>query len=159
MNSFCRGAIKGVGGLRKTDIFESGTGRAAGGEFAKDAPYVIRYNQKMPGRPDPQFSVDSLTFKNPIGYNSHGFPRDAGEFWGHWIDKNPASISQSNKYLIENHNRFKVSPRIDKAWIDAFPEHGGFMGDVLIHHHVNFGQYTIPVPGKTHIGSGGPWHM
>ncbi|WP_084300009.1 hypothetical protein [Microvirgula aerodenitrificans] len=75
------------------------------------------------------------------------------------MDKNPASISQGNKYFIENYNRFKVSPRIDKAWIDAFPEHGGFMGDVLIHHHVNFGQYTIPVPGKTHIGSGGLWHM
>lgn len=28
----------------------------------------------------------------------------------------------------------------------------------MIHHHVDFGQYVIPVPGKTHVGSGGIWH-
>nr|WP_241866155.1 hypothetical protein [Proteus mirabilis] len=28
----------------------------------------------------------------------------------------------------------------------------------MIHHHVDFSQYVIPVPGKTHVGSGGVWH-
>ncbi|WP_459204015.1 LysM peptidoglycan-binding domain-containing protein [Ralstonia pseudosolanacearum] len=127
--------------------------------FSKDAPYVIRYDPSIPGRPDPQYSVDSLKFKDPVGYNAQGFPRDAGEFWRNWIEKNPDSMSTSNKYLIDNYGKLKVSPRVDKTWIDAFPEHGDYMGDVLIHHHVNFGQYTIPVPGRTHVGSGGPWHM
>ncbi|MFN9753240.1 MAG: hypothetical protein ACK57U_17850 [Planctomycetota bacterium] len=27
-----------------------------------------------------------------------------------------------------------------------------------MHHHVDFGRYTIPVPGQTHVGSGGVWH-
>lgn len=102
--------------------------------------------------------MDSLAFRNPSGHNAQGFPRDAGEFWRIWSEKNPDSISQGNKYLIENFNRLKVSPRVDQTWIDNFPEHGEYKGDVLIHHHVNRGQYTIPVPGKTHVGSGGPWH-
>jgi hypothetical protein len=130
----------------------------AGRVFSKDAPYVIRYDPSFPGRPDPQYSVDSLTFKAPAGYNARGYPRDAGGFWRNWVEQNPDSLSPSNKYLIDNYDRLKVSPRVDQTWIDAFPEHGNYMGDVLIHHHVDFGQYTIPVPGKTHVGSGGPWH-
>ncbi|WP_413675593.1 hypothetical protein ACEN9H_17310 [Massilia cellulosiltytica] len=43
--------------------------------------------------------------------------------------------------------------------INVFPEHSSYMSDILIHHHVNQGQYTIPVPGKTHDGSGGIWHL
>ncbi|NVE01909.1 hypothetical protein HUX62_28235 [Massilia sp. BJB1822] len=129
------------------------------GAFSKDAPYVTRYDPSFPGRPDPQYSLNSLIFKDPAGYNALGFPRDAGEFWRNWVEKNPDSLSSSNRYLIENFNRLKISPRVDQEWIKAFPEHGNYMGDTLIHHHVNFRQYTIPVPGKTHIGSGGPWHQ
>lgn len=131
----------------------------AGGTFSKEAPYVIRYDPSYPGRPDPKFSLDSLSFNEPIGYNSRGFPRDAGEFWRGWSNLYPDSLSKSNRYLIENYNDLKVSPRVDDVWIKAFPEHGNYMGDVLMHHHVDFGQYTIPVPGKTHVGSGGPWHQ
>jgi hypothetical protein len=131
----------------------------AGGVFSKDAPYVIRYDPAYPGRPDPQFSVDSLSFNNPVGYNAQGFPRDAGEFWRSWLETNPESISSSNRYLIDNYGSLKVSPRVDQTWIEAFPEHGNYNGDILKHHHVDFGRYTIPVPGQTHVGSGGPWHL
>ncbi|UCZ77416.1 hypothetical protein LHK94_03025 [Dickeya zeae] len=27
-----------------------------------------------------------------------------------------------------------------------------------MHHHVDQGRYAIPVPRKTHVGSGGVWH-
>ncbi|ENY0880151.1 MULTISPECIES: hypothetical protein [Enterobacter] len=33
-----------------------------------------------------------------------------------------------------------------------------YKGDTIIHHHVDFGPYAIPVPGSTHVGSGGVWH-
>jgi len=128
----------------------------AGGTFSKDAPYVIRYDPAFPGRPDPQYSIDSLSFEKPAGYNAQSYPRDAGEFWKGWAEQNPDSLSPSNQYLINNYDRLKVSPRVDQTWIEAFPEHEDYMGDVLIHHHVDFGQYTIPVPGQTHVGSGGP---
>lgn len=117
------------------------------------------YDPSSPGRPDPQFSVDSLKFNDPVGYNAKGYPRDAGEFWKNWAKQNPNSLSSSNQYLIDNYDRLKVSPRVDQTWIDALPEHGDYMGDVLVHHHVDFGRYTIPVPGNTHVGSGGPWHQ
>ncbi|WP_199590167.1 hypothetical protein [Bremerella cremea] len=51
-----------------------------------------------------------------------------------------------------------MSPRIDDEWIKVFPEHAPFKGDVIIHHHVDFGRYAIPVPRKTHVGSSGIWH-
>ncbi|EPG0369650.1 hypothetical protein [Photobacterium damselae] len=129
-----------------------------GGEFSADAPYVHRYDPATPGRPDPQFSLDSTKFNNPVGYNAQGFPRDAGEFWKQWRELNPDSLSTSNRYLINNYDKLKVSPRIDDTWIKIFPEHGNYLKDVLIHHHVDHGKYTILVPGKTHKGSGGPWH-
>ncbi|WP_420998528.1 hypothetical protein ACKI2N_032105 [Cupriavidus sp. 30B13] len=137
---------------------ESAHGTIAAETFTAEAPYVTRFDPRSPGRPDPQFSLDSLSFKEPAGYNAQGFPRDAGQFWGQWIEQNPGTISPGNKYLIENFDRLKVSPRIDQTWIDAFPEHGAYVGDVLVHHHVDFGRYTIPVPGRTHVGSGGIWH-
>jgi YD repeat-containing protein len=129
-----------------------------GATTSADAPYVHRYDPAFPGRPDPKFSVDSTTFSNPIRYNANGFPRDAGQFWKQWAAQNPGSLSTGNRYLVDNYSRLKVSPRVDDTWIKTFPEHGNYFGDVLVHHHVNFGRYTIPVPGKTHVGSGGPWH-
>ncbi len=89
---------------------------------------------------------------------SQGGVRNTQEFWEHWLQLRPESISDSNRFLIENYERLKVSPRIDRDWITVFPEQSSYMGDVLIHHHVNFGPFVIPVPGKTHIGSGGIWH-
>jgi hypothetical protein len=126
-------------------------------EFNPDV-YVIRYDPQFPGRPDPKFSIDTNSFVNPRDYNSAGFPRDAGLFWKQWIDLNPESISSSNRYLIENYEGLKVSPRIDQTWIQSFPEQSSYFGDVLYHHHVDHGQYAIPVPRTTHRGSGGPWH-
>ncbi|BBB64202.1 hypothetical protein UNDKW_5929 (plasmid) [Undibacterium sp. KW1] len=139
---------------------QSSTGKTGNvGSFSADAPYVHRFDPTVPGRPDPKFSLDSMNFENPIGHNAQGFPRDAGKFWKQWIELNPESISKNNRYLIENYDRLKVSPRVDQTWIQSFPEHGNYLSDVLIHHHVDHGKYTIPVPGKTHVGSGGPWHL
>jgi hypothetical protein len=129
------------------------------GSFGSDAPYVIRYDPLVPGRPDPRFSIDSLGFKAPTSTTSNGGLRSTGEFWREWLSIQPESISPSNQYLISNFDRLKVSPRVDATWIKAFPEHASYMKDVLVHHHVDFGRYAIPVPGKTHVGSGGPWHL
>lgn len=35
-----------------------------------------------------------------------------------------------------------------------FPEHANYKGDTVIHHHVDFGQYAIPVLSSIHVGSG-----
>lgn len=147
-----------VASVRTKPISNTSSYSTKEGSFSADAPYVHRVDTDYPGRPDPKYSLDSTTFSSPVGYNAKGYPRDAGEFWRQWKEMYPDSLSDSNKYLIENYGKLKVSPRIDDVWIKAFPEHGGYMNDVLIHHHVDHGRYTIPVPGKTHPGSGGTWH-
>lgn len=122
-----------------------------------DNPYFTRVDPNLPGRPDPRFSIDSKTF-SAGKITSNGGIRNTKEFWQQWQNLQPGSLSKSNRYLIENYNKLKVSPRIDDDWIKVFPEHAPFKGDLIIHHHVDFGRYTIPVPGRTHVGSGGVWH-
>lgn len=124
-----------------------------------NSPFVTPYDPRFPGRPDPAFSVDTTTFTNPIDYNAAKFPRDAGQFWQQWLDLQPESMSASNRYLIDNYGRLRTSPRIDDTWLQAFPEQAAYRGDVLVHHHVNHGQYAIPVPSRTHPGNSGPWHF
>ncbi len=67
----------------------------------------------------------------------------------------PGSLSNSNLYRIKE---LGLSPKIDDTWIKAFPEHVNYKGDTIIHRHVDFGPYAIPVPGSIHVGSGGVWH-
>ncbi|MFO0968174.1 MAG: RHS repeat-associated core domain-containing protein [Gemmataceae bacterium] len=124
---------------------------------APSSPYVTRYDPLFPGRPDPRYSIDTSTFTGGE-LTSAGGIRNTQEFWEQWLKLLPESLSPGNRFLIANYERLKVSPRIDDAWIRLFPEHSGFHRDVLVHHHVDFGRYAIPVPGETHVGSGGPWH-
>jgi len=125
-------------------------------ETIASSPYVTRYNAQFPGRPDPRWSVDTAGFSGVE--TSNGGMRNAGEFWTEWLAKRPETISPKNKFLIENYDRLKVSPRVDPTWVKSFPEQAPYLKDTLYHHHVDFGRYAIRVPGKTHVGSGGPWH-
>ncbi|MDL2186598.1 RHS repeat-associated core domain-containing protein [Pseudomonas sp. ChxA] len=119
-----------------------------------DNPYQTRFDPRTPGRPDPKFSIDTRTFTSGTK-TSNGGIRNNREFWQQWRNLQPESLSKSNQYRI---NELGIAPKIDNIWIKNFPEHAKYKGDNLVHHHVNFGQYAIPVPSKTHVGSGGPWH-
>jgi len=124
---------------------------------ATESPYITRIDPSAPGRPSPKYSVDTHTFTTGE-LTSGGGIRNAQEFWQQWRDLQPESLSANNKYLIENFEKFKTSPRIDETWIKVFPEHAAFKGETILHHHVDFGRYAIPVPQSTHVGSGGVWH-
>ena len=117
-------------------------------------PYQTRVDPRFPGRPDPAFSIDTRTFESGT-LTSKGGIRNNQEFWSQWADMQPGSLSNSNLYRIKE---LGLSPKIDDTWIKAFPEHVNYKGDTIIHHHVDFGPYAIPVPGSTHVGSGGIWH-
>ncbi|MEG5856654.1 RHS repeat-associated core domain-containing protein, partial [Enterobacter mori] len=117
-------------------------------------PYQTRVDPRFPGRPDPAFSIDTRTFESGT-LTSKGGIRNNQEFWSQWADMQPGSLSNSNLYRIKE---LGLSPKIDDTWIKAFPEHVNYKGDTIIHHHVDFGPYAIPVPGSTHVGSGGVWH-
>jgi hypothetical protein len=120
------------------------------------SPYTTRYDPNSPGRPDPNWSVDTSLF--PYGKpTGNGGLREMNLFWNEWLRMHPETISNNNKWVIENLEG--VAPKIDSTWLKYFPEHAGFKGDKILHHHVDQGPYAIPVPGKTHVGSGGPWHQ
>ncbi|WP_325950602.1 RHS repeat-associated core domain-containing protein [Pseudomonas putida] len=119
-----------------------------------DNPYQTRFDPRTPGRPDPKFSIDTRTFTSGTK-TSNGGIRNNREFWQQWKNLQPESLSKSNQYRI---NELGISPKIDDIWIKIFPEHAKYKGDNIVHHHVNFGHYAIPVPSETHVGSGGPWH-
>jgi len=126
--------------------------RARGGR--KSSPYQVPYDPSNPGRPDPEWSIDTRDFSNGKQTAGGGI-RNRSEFWGRWVNMHPETLSSSNRYRIEV---LDLSPKTDSTWVEYFPHHADYIGDTLFHHHVNQGQYAIPVPGSTHVGSGDPWH-
>ncbi|WP_282183138.1 RHS repeat-associated core domain-containing protein, partial [Photorhabdus hindustanensis] len=119
-----------------------------------DNPYQTRVDPRIPNRPDPNYSIDTSTFTSGK-MTANGGIRNNKEFWQQWSNLQPDSLSKSNMYRIKE---LGLSPKIDNQWIKAFPEHVNYKGETLIHHHVDFGHYAIPVPSSTHVGSGGIWH-
>jgi RHS repeat-associated protein len=116
--------------------------------------YSSPIDPRFPGRPDPLRSIDTSRF--PSGEpTKNGGLRDNIRFWKEWIELNPQTISNSNRYKIE---QLGLSPKVDKQWIQHYPDHGGYKNQTIIHHHVDQGPYAIPVPQGTHVGSGGPFH-
>jgi hypothetical protein len=126
---------------------------APGGEV-----YSVRIDSGVPGRPDPRYSIDTLTFSGGEA-TSRGGIRNTQEFWEQWARLRPETLDASNRFLIENYSSLKVSPRVNEQWVQSFPEHAPYMSDTLIHHHERFGRYAIPVPPSTHVGSGGTWDV
>jgi hypothetical protein len=134
------------------------------GITADDSPYLIRFDPRVPNRPDPRWSIDTSSFTDGVRTAGGGI-RNAAEFWKRWLEARPETISSNNRFLIEQlqRNPRGPSPRIDAQWTKYFPEHSRFLkvpykSRVIVHHHVNQGPIAIPVPGMTHVGSGGPWH-
>ena len=124
------------------------------GNVLPSSPHVTRVDPRFPGRPDPQWSIDTRTFSNGVE-TANGGLRNNMDFWQQWAAKNPDSLSQSNLYRI---NELGLSPKIDDTWIRYFPEHRNHLKEIIIHHHVDQGPYAIPIPSSTHIGPGGVWH-
>jgi hypothetical protein len=122
--------------------------------LATESAIQIRINPEIPGRPDPAWSIDTRTFSAGKA-TANGGIRNNIEFWKQWVQHQPETISPSNAFRIQE---LELSPRIDKRWIESFPEHADHLNETLIHHHVDQGVYAIPVPASTHIGFSPPWH-
>lgn len=114
----------------------------------------MRWDPKAPGRPDPQWSVETRSFSSGKA-TARGGIRNNAEFWQEWAQKNPNTLSKTNQYRV---NELGRSPKIDDTWVKSFPEHSSHLKETLIHHHVDQGPFAIPVPESTHVGSGGVWH-
>ena len=132
----------------------------SGGVLSGDSEYLHRIDPNNPGRPHPYWSIDSMDFVDPVDRNANNWPQDNAEFWRLWLEKRPETISSRNRFLIEEKG---IVPEVDAVWIRYFPEHERYINlkrdeKKLVHHHVDHGRYTIPVPAGGHKGSGGPWH-
>jgi hypothetical protein len=58
-------------------------------------------------------------------------------------------LSTENVKLMHSGPHF-VSPKVDQQWILHFPEHQTYLGDKLIHHHIEHGNLTTALPKKLH---------
>ncbi len=125
-------------------------------EIPEASPYVTRYDPRFPGRADPAYTIDTSQFSSgKTTSGAGGGRRNSSQFWKAWEKQVPESLSPANAMRAMD----GLAPKIDSVWVKTFPEHAAFSGYPLIHHHVNFGAYAMPVPASTHTSSSGIWHL
>jgi hypothetical protein len=118
------------------------------------SPYFVRIDLRFPGRPHPDWSIDTTTFHSGTKLAGGGV-RNSRLFWKGWAAKRADTLSREN---FDRAMRGEP-PIIDDKWIRYFPEHSKFKNEPLVHHHEPMGgAFAIPVPNSTHVGSGGSWH-
>lgn len=101
-------------------------------------------------------AIDTSTFKSgkPTLY---GGIRNKNAFWKDWAKKYSHTLSDDNKMRIESGG----TPVVDTHWIRYFPEHKRFDGELLIHHHLDYGPFALPIPETAHARQPGwgIWHQ
>jgi hypothetical protein len=110
--------------------------------------------------------IDPLSGSGPMAIDTAGYAvgettlnggvRNARQFWKDWSGTYPESLSDANATRVAS----KQSPIVDGTWIKNFPEHAGYEGETLIHHHLDYGPKAIPLPGTVHgkQPGWGIWH-
>ncbi len=100
----------------------------------------------------PQELVVNMRFmgEKTIYANSQGWERSYKYYWDEVLDKFPECLSEKNIGRI----REGVSPRVDAKFVEAFPQYGPYLNEVLIHHHIGKDGQAVAVPQSMHKGSG-----
>jgi RHS repeat-associated protein len=86
--------------------------------------------------------------------NAAGFPLNGAWFFRQLLRQHPEWFSPRNRGLI----REGRAPEVDATWVAQFPEHGGYLGSGLRHHHILQGPIAVPVPEPVHVGWSGSLH-
>lgn len=84
------------------------------------------------------------------GTNSQGWERNSSYYFKEVQKSHPEAFSKKNTMRIENGE----SPRVDKKFVESFPQYKGYENETLIHHHVGKDGQAVAVPQSTHKGSG-----
>ncbi|MHA6194717.1 LysM peptidoglycan-binding domain-containing protein [Pseudomonas wadenswilerensis] len=128
---------------------------------------VAEYTSNLSANPF-FIAIDPVSRKGPMGIDTSLFAagdrtmgegvRNSREFWRTWASKYPETLSESNQLGVL---KKRASPVVDDAWIQSFPEHKDFMGEILVHHHLDYGSIAIPLPGPLHAKQPGWgfWHV
>lgn len=75
-----------------------------------------------------------------------GYLRDPEYFWTRFAAAFGERLSPANRALIAAGR----APVVDATWVSYYPQHAGYLGDVLEHHHVGQGSRAVPLPEKLH---------
>jgi hypothetical protein len=75
-----------------------------------------------------------------------GYLRDPVFFWERFRTNFPAPLSPANLGRIAAGN----APIVDPQWISVYPQHAGYSGQPLEHHHVGQGSRAVPLPERLH---------
>jgi hypothetical protein len=92
--------------------------------------------------------VDMRVAPNSSARTAGGFARNANWFWRQMLREKPQMFDAANQARI----RGGSSPVVNAQWVKYNPTHEGFVGETLIHHHVNQGPLASPVPESVHRG-------
>jgi hypothetical protein len=77
-----------------------------------------------------------------------GYLRDHRRFWQAWKERyeHLGALSKENIELIEKGK----APIVDEVWIQRYPQHAAYKGQILEHHHIGQGATAVPVPKHLH---------
>jgi hypothetical protein len=78
---------------------------------------------------------------------SLGYPRNQKYFFAQALKQYPELFSPENVALI---NKGKP-PLVDAQWLKYHPGQEFFLGDVLVHHHIEQGPYAVAIPESFHV--------
>ncbi|MCB9251543.1 MAG: hypothetical protein H6605_03700 [Flavobacteriales bacterium] len=78
--------------------------------------------------------------------NAAGFARNGNWYFKQLLEKMPYLFDEVNIDLIRN----GLAPEVNETWIKYVPEHTGFVGDKLVHHHIDQQNMATALPEKVH---------
>jgi RHS repeat-associated protein len=121
----------------------SGTGSAQIGGGARAARAVsLRIPSSYAGRQ----RIDMRDAPGGSGTNAESYPRNNRWFWGQMLKRYPEMFSAKNRNLV----RDGQAPRVDEQWVKYNDTHQSFVGDALVHHHVDQGPVAAAMPQSAH---------
>ena len=108
--------------------------------------YDINYNKDL---------VVDMPFKGKTQEKSHdrnscGWKADKNYYFKELFKKHPEYFSTKNEQDIKR----TISPKIDKQFVNFFPEYEEFIGDTIIHHHIGQDGQAVGIPASLHRGYG-----
>lgn len=84
--------------------------------------------------------------------NSQGWERSPKYYWTKILESNPQCLSPKNQARITN-DKFQT-PKVDKTFIESFPQYKDFNRNSLYHHHIGGNGVAVAAPVDAHKGSG-----
>ena len=119
-----------------------GTGGTGGGGV-----HVTRASSPVPESYfNPSRVIDMRKAPASSATNAAGFPRNGPWFWRQMLKESPELVSDANKAAI----RAGRSPVVDEVWVTSHPTHQSFVGEKLVHHHIDQGPIACGLPESVH---------